>query len=68
VEELNSDEELEADIARMEAAIDNCFRRRAKRAGIAVRELGDKHMKKRGTSSVKSLEMGLVHGPRERRK
>jgi hypothetical protein len=29
VEELDSDEELEAEIARTEAAIDNCFRRRA---------------------------------------
>ncbi len=36
VEEVNSDAELEAEIARTEKAIDDCFRRRAKRAGKAV--------------------------------
>jgi hypothetical protein len=41
-EELDSDEELEAMIARTEAAIDDCFRRRSKRVGIAVGEPGDK--------------------------
>jgi hypothetical protein len=34
--EPDSDKELEAEIARTEKAIDYCFRRRAKRAGIAV--------------------------------
>jgi hypothetical protein len=43
-EELDSDEELEAEIARTEAAIDDCFRRRAKRARTAVGELGDRCM------------------------
>jgi hypothetical protein len=32
----DSDEELEAEIARMEKAIDDCFQRRAKRAGVGV--------------------------------
>jgi hypothetical protein len=32
----DSDKELEADIARTEKAIDDCFWRRAKRAGVAV--------------------------------
>ncbi len=35
-EEVDSDVELEAEIARTERAIDDCFRRRARRAGIAV--------------------------------
>ncbi len=42
--ELNSDEELEAEIARTEAAVDDCVSRRAKRAGVAVAEPGKKHM------------------------
>jgi hypothetical protein len=36
VEESDSDKELEAEIARTEEAIDECFRSRAKRARIAV--------------------------------
>jgi hypothetical protein len=36
VERFDSDEELEAEIARTERAIDNCSWRRAKRAGVAV--------------------------------
>jgi hypothetical protein len=38
VEEVDSDEELEAEIMRTEAAIDDCFRRRVIRAGIDVGE------------------------------
>ncbi len=34
--EPDSDAELEAEIARTERAIDDCFRRRSRRAGIAV--------------------------------
>jgi hypothetical protein len=41
-----SDEELEAEIARTEKAIDDCFRRRAKRAGVAVSVPEDRHMSK----------------------
>jgi hypothetical protein len=44
VEEPNSDKELEAEIAKTEAAIDNCCRRRAMRAGIAVGETGGRFM------------------------
>jgi hypothetical protein len=36
VERSDSEEELEAEIARTEKAINDCFRRRAKRAGVAV--------------------------------
>jgi hypothetical protein len=43
VEELDSDKELEAEIARTEAAGNDCLRRRAKRVGIAVGEPGKKH-------------------------
>ncbi len=35
-EEVNSDAELMAEIARTEEAIDECFRRRAKRAGLMI--------------------------------
>ncbi len=34
--EPDSDEELAAEIKKTERAIDDCFRRRAKRAGVAV--------------------------------
>jgi hypothetical protein len=36
VERSDSEEKLEAEIARMEKAIDDCFRRRAKRTRVAV--------------------------------
>jgi hypothetical protein len=40
----DSDEELEAEIARTEKAIDDCFRRRTKRAGVAADTPEDKLM------------------------
>jgi hypothetical protein len=44
VEEVDSDDELKAEIMRTEAAIDDCFRRRAIRAGIEVGEKDGKCM------------------------
>jgi hypothetical protein len=36
-ETVDSDEEMMAEIARTEEAIDECFRRRARRAGLVVK-------------------------------
>jgi hypothetical protein len=50
-EEVDSDAELEAEIAGTEEAIDDYFRRRAKRAGIVIEGPEDRPMdERRGTS------------------
>ncbi len=50
-EELDSDKELEAKIARTEAAIDNCFQRRATRVGVALSKPGEKVYEREGERS-----------------
>jgi hypothetical protein len=67
VKEMNSDEELEAEIARTAVAIDNCFRRRAKGAGIAVREPEEKHMSKEERGLL-SKKLGDGPGARAKRR
>ncbi len=69
VNELDLDEELEAEIARTEAAIDHCFQSRPKRAGIAVSGLRDRCMSEEERDLLsEKLGTGSVCGPRERRR
>jgi hypothetical protein len=64
-EEVDSDVELEAEIARTERAIDDCFRRRARRAGIAVEVSEDRPM---GEEERDQLSDRLGDGVRTRAK
>jgi hypothetical protein len=67
VVELNLDEELEAEIARMEAAMDDCLQRRAKRAGIPAGEPGKKHMSEKERDLI-CEELGVEPGAGAKRK
>jgi hypothetical protein len=65
--EPDSDEELEAEIEKTERAIDDCFRRRAKRAGVVVGVTEGRRMNE-GERDLLSEKLGDRIGARAKRR
>jgi hypothetical protein len=63
----DSDEKLEAEITEMERAINDCFRRRAKRAGVVVSVPDDRRMNERERDLL-SERLGDGIGARAKRR
>ncbi len=63
----DSDEELAAEIARTEKAIDNCYRRRARRAGVELGELENRLLNKEERDKL-SERLGNGEGARAKRR
>jgi peptidoglycan/xylan/chitin deacetylase (PgdA/CDA1 family) len=67
-EEFDSDAELKAEIARTERAIDDCFRRRARRAGIVGDVPEDRPMREEERDQLSErLGDGIGVGAKRRR-
>jgi hypothetical protein len=64
-EATTSDEELEDEIRRTRAAVDECYRRRAKRAGISIEGTGNRLLTE---EELDSLSERLGDGARARAK